>query len=154
MRHYEREKEFWPIINRGLLRLLSLVLLIGIVGGRRVTRLLRLAQWHSVNDARGGVSGVRIGMRARYVLKSRNKKTINFYFCVGINSNQSSQQHVYSKDNYKDFRFNSKRNSRKTFFRLKYNKRFKLWKTFFEISYIIRITFKFQSWRRLPNFVF
>lgn len=87
VRHYEREKEFWPIVNRGLLRLLSLVLLIGIVGGRCVTRLLRLAQWHSMNDARGGISGVRIGMRARYVLKNKNNKTIN--------SNPSSSSNTY-----------------------------------------------------------
>lgn len=66
-------------------------MLIGIVGGRRITRLLRLAQWHGVNDARGGVSGVRIGMRARYVLKNKNKKTINFYFRVGVKLNQSSR---------------------------------------------------------------
>lgn len=130
VRHYEREKEFWPIINRGLLRLLSLVLLIGIVGGRRVTRLLRLAQWHSVNDARGGISGVRIGMRARYVLKSRNKKTINFHSCVDVNLNRSNRvTHTFER-RYKDLiRFNfflqdfikfyPKKNPKRTFLRSK-----------------------------------
>lgn len=80
--------------NHSLLRLLSLVLLIGVIRRCRVTCLFRITQWHGMNNARR-VSSVRIGMWACcYVLENAilQEMMIWSYICY-LDTN------TYDKDN-------------------------------------------------------